>query len=187
MNKLITAFATAAAVALLASSCRSNADTPPVTEQANPTQAVRFICDEGFDKTTNQDLPTTFGWNSRGKIAVIRWERNVFTGYPPQKRCAEVSPRFQTAYDNGSVKFLTNGRMNNQPVICTALEFNGDCADLLFTLHPNDDGLAILQQLEDTLNGRAVGGLRQNSSGDAQRYVEVDIEQFLDTAPVEKE
>jgi hypothetical protein len=80
---------------------------------------VQFICSEGFDRVSTRRLPTTYAWTQRGKIAIVRWKTEQFPGYPPQRRCHEVSPRFQEAYENGTLQFITNGMMNRQPVICT--------------------------------------------------------------------
>nr|MBZ8183148.1 hypothetical protein [Oscillatoria salina IIICB1] len=65
-------------------------------------------------------------------------------------------------------------------------EYGGECADLLFTLRPEDDTIAIAEQLADTFKGRAVGGLRQSSS-DRQYYIEVNIDQLLIEAQFARE
>jgi hypothetical protein len=85
-----------------------------------PTNSpVQFICSEGYDRVSTRRYPTTYAWTQRGKIAIVRWKTEQFPGYLPQKRCEEVSPRFQEAYENGTLSFITNGTMNRQPVICT--------------------------------------------------------------------
>lgn len=163
-------------------------DTPPepAKNETKENQKVQFICNESFDKETGARMPTTFAWADRGKIAVVRWRTEEFSGYPPQERCNEVSPRFQEAYDNGTLKMITNGTINNQPVICTATEYRGKCQTLLMTLRPSDDSLQVLNSFKDILNGRSTGPIL-HSSGTAQVYYQVDIETFLRTAPVEEQ
>lgn len=149
---------------------------------SNETQ---FICREAFDQATNQKIPTTYAWTERGKIAVVRWTSTLGNGaWTPERRCQEVSPRFQAAYENGSIRYLTNGTVNGQRAICTAREEGGSCQDLLLTLRPEDNAMAVLRQLNDVLKGRAGATLRQSGQED-QVYIQVDIERFLRTAPVE--
>jgi Circadian oscillating protein COP23 len=156
------------------------------SELVKAQEQVKFVCAPSFDQQTNQKLPTTFAWTSRGKIAVVRWETNAFKNYSPETRCQQVSPRFQEAYDNGGINFLTNGQINQQPVICTARESGAECATLLMTLRPEDNPVTVLTQLQEVLNGRQVGAVR-HSSNVPQLYYQVDFENFLRTAPVESE
>lgn len=102
----------------------------------------------------------------------------------PNKRCEEVSPRFQTAYENDSLQYLTNGTINKEPVICTARSEGGDCDTLIMTLRRNiDDPKPILAQLADTFKGRSTGPIRHSSN--KAIYIQVDMEDFLKNAPVE--
>ncbi len=75
-------------------------------------------------------------------------------------------------------------KMNNQPVIFTAKESEGDCVNLLMTLRPEDNSLKILDQFRQILNGEQVGLVKHNSST-PQLYYKTDIENFLRNAPVE--
>ncbi|MEM7595655.1 MAG: COP23 domain-containing protein [Cyanobacteria bacterium P01_A01_bin.83] len=152
-------------------------------KQAQANGETQFICAESFDNESGKSLPTTFAWTSRGKIAIVRWETEDFlsAGFSPQKRCESVSPRFQEAYDNNTLGLITNGQMDNQSVICTSDRPQGDCNTLLMTLRPEDDSLTVLGSLRDIFNGQQVGPVKHNK----QAYYQVDIENFLETAPVE--
>ncbi len=150
----------------------------------NRSNQTQFVCREAFDQVTNQRIPTTYAWTERGKIAVVRWTSVLGGGWTPERRCQEVSPRFQRAYQNGSIRYLTNGTVNGQRAICTAREEGGSCQDLLLTLRPEDDAIAVLRQLNDVLKGRAAATVRQSGQED-RIYIQVDLEQFLRTAPVE--
>ena len=154
--------------------------------QAHADSEVQFICADSYDSESDRSLPTTYAWTTRGKIAVINWQTEDFadSGFTPQQRCEAVSPRFQEAYDNDSIGLITNGIMDNQPVICTSDEPQGGCNTLLMTLRPEDDSLKVLNNLRQVLNGEQVGPVKHNADT-PQLYYEVDIENFLETAPVE--
>lgn len=147
---------------------------------------VKFICADSYDSESNASLPTTFAWTNRGKIAVVRWQTENFAdaGFSPQQRCDAVSPRFQEAYENNSIGLITNGTMDNQPVICTSDAPGGDCNTLLMTLRPEDDSLKVLNNLKQVLNGEQLGPVKHNADT-PQLYYQVDIDNFLETAPVE--
>lgn len=142
---------------------------------AQENSKLRFVCLPG-----PRTVPTTYAWNSRGKIALIRWEKALGT-YSPQQRCQEVSPRFQQAYNNGNLKFLTNSYMNQQPVICATSEYGGDCQTLIMTLRANENGKKIINTLKDNLNGYIVGPSRHTE----QIFVQINITEYLRNAPVE--
>ncbi|AFZ14819.1 hypothetical protein Cri9333_4012 [Crinalium epipsammum PCC 9333] len=155
------------------------------SHQVKAESTVQFLCRSSYDEDQGTRLPTTLAWTSRGKIAVIRWVKEL-GGKSPQERCEKISPRFQEAYQKGTLSLITNGRINNQPVICTAKEYGGKCETLLMTLRPGDNSLQMLNSLVETLNGRGVGPIK-HSSGVPQVYYQVYIDDFLQTAPVEKE
>ena len=177
-GKSLTVFFTSIAIATAA--------MPTTATNAQTDNTVQFICSQGFDRDSGQRLPTTFAWHKQGKTALIRWKTPWGNGITPQQRCEQVSPRFQQAYDNGTLNFITNGTMNGQPVICTAKEQGGQCQTVLMTLRAEDNSLQMLNQLKDVLGGRTTGPV-VHSSGASQTYYRVDIDKFLETAPVEPE
>lgn len=165
------------------------AATIPFFAQTTHAQSeVKFICSDGFDRASGQRLPTTYAWTEKGKIAIVRWSKKWGSGqaFSPQKRCEEVSPRFQEAFNNGTLNFITNGTINGQPAICAASEDKGACQTLLMTLRPEENPLQILNELKNVLNGRSAGPI-QHSSGTPQVYYQVDMKTFLSNAPVEEE
>lgn len=66
--------------------------------------------------------PTTIVDTARGRIQLIVWQSDFFrdSGWTPQKRCNEVTKRFQQFSDSGSLRYIATGTMNQQPVICVA-------------------------------------------------------------------
>jgi hypothetical protein len=147
---------------------------------------VQFMCGMAYDQQTDRRLPTTYAWSPRGKLVVVRWETNFFSnsGFTPQKRCEVVSPKFDQAYRNGSLKYLTTGVEKGQSIICSANKLDGDCVTTLMTLRPEDKPAVLLQELSETLQGRPSGGTR-NNSGEKQVYYKLNIDYFLSNAPVE--
>ena len=147
---------------------------------------IQFACSQSYDRESEQYLFTTFAWNSQNKKPIIIWNNETFSdsGFDPQTRCEKVSPRFQEAYADRTLNFLTHGTMNGQSVICTSSQAGGECQTLLLTLLPEDDPVQTLEQLSDVFLGYASSPLQQSSEDPVQEvgdrvYVEVDIEEFL--------
>ena len=167
----------------------SSKDITEASRQTKQNNNIRFICASGYDRDSDKHYPTTYAWTPRGKVAIVRWKYDWFesTQWNPQTRCEAVSPRFQEAYSNGSMNFFTYAWENNQRVVCTAYQRGGDCTTMLFTLRPENDPVETIRDLTNILNGRATSPL-QHSSGEKRVYFKIiDIDRFLETAPVEKE
>jgi len=144
----------------------------------------QFICTLGYDKVTQKKFPTTYLWSQGKKRAIIRWTK-TFGAMTPQERCNQVSPRLQEAYNNGSLNIITNGKMNNQPVICTTRAYEGACDTLLLTLRPTDNSIQALNELKDALSGRSMGPMRQAGGGTPQIFYQIDLNEAIRNAPVE--
>lgn len=70
-----------------------------------------------------QGSPATVAQTAQGDtVPVILWSSDYFgkAGFDPQTRCELVSQRFQQYYNNGTLNYLTTGRMNRMPVVCVA-------------------------------------------------------------------
>ena len=185
--KLPTVIITAIAIAAASFGCVSKqVNSSSTSTKEESTRKVQFICNKTYDENSQTYVYATVAWNPENKKPIVVWKRQDFSGnnYPPETRCQEVSPRFQQAYDNGSFKYITHGKMNSQPVICTASAVGDDCQTLLITLKHEDNAERTLEQLSDILLGYASSALEQSSgdisySEDNKLYVEVDIEDFL--------
>lgn len=92
--------------------------------------------------------PTTVVDTDRGRISLITWQSNYFSasGYTPQRRCQEVTGRFQTHSDKGNIRYITTGNLNGHTIICVAQK-RGD------TYSCQRDGLLITLELEDNATG----------------------------------
>jgi hypothetical protein len=168
-------------VAMLSSFINAPFNSASAAEQ---NFSARFFCGQSRIPTANKTVPTTFAHTKRGNVPVIRWESTFFSSsnvYTPQKRCEEVSRRFQKYYSEGTLAYLTAGQMNAQNVICVSDEYGGPCQGLLLTLEPKDNPQVVLK---DLLNARnRAGGPLTRSTGSLY----VDMNNFLETTPVEED
>jgi hypothetical protein len=134
---------------------------------------------------------STFVNTPRGRVTLINWENEFSDDWTPQKRCSEVSQRFQKFLDAGNLKYIRTGSVKNQPVICVANNRGGTCPDnnVLITFKPGTDPEAVLVQLVDfrrSVSGQTIV-LSENDSGfysEGDFYV--DMEKFLNAVPVDK-
>ena len=64
------------------------------------------------------------------QVPIIFWKSQTFSGsgWTPDRRCQEVSARFQSYHSSGTLEYITTGRINGLPVICVAQTDGGACA-----------------------------------------------------------
>jgi hypothetical protein len=144
---------------------------PPAADAA--TGAKSFTCG------TAAGVPATNAVTSTGKqVPVIRWSSSTFNeaGWSQQRRCEEVSARFDTYLKQGRLAYITTGRMNGQPVICTARSKGGGCDGLLYTLKPGQNATTTLRNLLE-IRVKARGPLNETTE---RLYVSLD--ELLETA-----
>ncbi|RCJ32590.1 hypothetical protein A6769_27325 [Nostoc punctiforme NIES-2108] len=134
-----------------------------------------------FSCGVKNDVPTTVGKTLRGEISIIRWvsDFGAEVGYTPQKRCEEVSNRFQEYYNQGILNYITTGRQNNYDTLCVSSENGGACDGLLLTLKPGDSASSLIPQLFDVAS-LGSGPIEQSSS-----KISIDFKKLLEIAPVE--
>ncbi|MBK1987775.1 hypothetical protein A0J48_009530 [Sphaerospermopsis aphanizomenoides BCCUSP55] len=126
---------------------------------------VAFSCET--DK--NGEHTTKVKYQNQTRDLIV-WKRTDFVkaGFPPQRRCQEVTPKLQDAYDNGTLKTLTWGYSEdeNDPnkrfkSLCTTT--GKECHTLILTLLESDDPDKELKDFTAVLNGDASKAY-QNSS-----------------------
>lgn len=147
-------------------------------QQPSKADGTTFHCGVWLNGP-NAGIPVTYARTPIGAIPIINWVSNQFSGsgYTPQRRCQEVSGRFQSAYNQGTLNYVTTGYKNGQPVVCTSSSNGGPCSMVLFTLKPGSDASRTVQQLFDIRNLSA-GPLYE--SEDDEIYL--DMNAFLDEA-----
>lgn len=127
----------------------------------------------GFICSIASGSPATSAVTSTGKhVPLIRWTSTTFdnAGWTQQRRCEEVSSRFDDYHKQGRLKYITTGRINGLPVICTATNLGAGCDGLLYTLKPGQDATATLWNLLD-IRVKARGPLNETNS---RFYVSLD-------------
>ncbi|MEM7552864.1 MAG: COP23 domain-containing protein [Cyanobacteria bacterium P01_A01_bin.84] len=149
--------------------------------EPSQAQARTFYCGQ------SKGVPSTLVNTPRGTVVVVKWVSRHFNraGYNPQKRCEEVSSRFQRHYNQGNLNFITAGYLNNQPAVCAG---NGGapCTSekLLFTLKPGQNAANTIQQLFNIRTG-AAGPLYESTRASQSSSVSVvDMNKFLQEAPI---
>jgi hypothetical protein len=120
---------------------------------ANPSHAAKasFAC------TQHEGRLATVVQTKKGNVPLIYWDADL-GGNSPQIRCDKVTGRFSALYKSGKLKYLTAGKVNNQPVICATTTKSASCnnKNLLFTVKPTSDPRNVLKQLNAVRN-RAAG------------------------------
>ncbi|MEI6065285.1 MAG: COP23 domain-containing protein, partial [Pseudanabaena sp. ELA748] len=101
--------------------------------------------------STNNRIPVTVVRTPKSDIPIIIWKSKTFTGsgWTPEKRCQEVSQRFENLRNKNSINYITSGVINELSVICTVKAKNEACTSegILFTLETNVDHQKILKQM----------------------------------------
>ena len=141
-------------------------------QSASAQEATRFTCEN------HQGIPITVAKTPTKDVPIIRWVSDHFAGagYTPEKRCQEVSLRFQSYYDQGLIRFMTTGRMNSQSVVCVTSQEQGPCQGLLFTLKPESNPNKTLLEL------MAVRVSNSGALNETTGRVYIDFEGYLQEA-----
>ena len=123
--------------------------SPTPSRVSSPIPSPEVVSETYYCGRGSDGKPATFTKTAQGDIPLIIWESEAFigVGLTPERRCEEVSARFENYYQAGRLNYLTTGVINGQDVICVA-EYNvGTCAGLLFRMNPGDDANDVLMRL----------------------------------------
>ncbi|MBD2300328.1 tetratricopeptide repeat protein [Nostoc sp. FACHB-190] len=143
-------------------------------------KSTKFFCGQ------SNGVPITFARSSDGqKVPIIKWVSQNYSSseLSAERRCTEVSRRFQRNYDNNTLKFIKAGIFKGEPVLCAVVSVNAPCTDstLLFTLKRGIDPNKVLRQLLDVTKLAASRPLELNL--DSQGAYLVDIKTYIDPQP----
>lgn len=169
-NKFRKTFLAAMAIIALGTTACKPGDRTDAGEANYPHRTV-YYCDRASDGT-----PTTFGATPSGiPLALIRWKSDFFTGagYTPERRCEEVSAKFEKYRLEDRLKFITTGKENGERVICVSSEYGGRCQGTLWTLKKDDDASELLHQLFQ-VGHLSRAPIVQNTDGSSQVYIDID-------------
>ncbi|HIK06836.1 MAG TPA: hypothetical protein IGS40_19445 [Trichormus sp. M33_DOE_039] len=152
--------------------------------QPSRADGTTFYC------AKSKGIPITFARTQDGKkVPIIRWVSSNY--FPPpwtaQRRCLEVSRRFQKNYDNGRLRRIKTGTLRGEPVVCAAMNQNSPCTDstLLFTLKRGADPNAIVRRLFDRRALAAGNALNESASNSESSPVDIDFEAYLQNTTTE--
>ncbi len=137
-----------------------------------------FFC--GESKYQGRTVPATYVSTQNGKkVMMLRWvsDNSFPPPWTPQRRCEEVSRRFQRSFDNGTLRYIITGVIKGQSVVCAVEQQGNACADsnVLFTLKPGTQPSAVLTRLLDT-RGLAAGRVLNEAGGDD---LVIDVDAYI--------
>ncbi|MEI6330638.1 MAG: COP23 domain-containing protein [Pseudanabaena sp.] len=121
------------------------------TSYAQSERKSSFYC----GKSADGRYVTVFD-NGRGaRAVVINWVKRFAQDWNPERRCEQVSRKFQQNYQLGNLRYLVPGIATNGtglPVICSSpvkVSQVIGCADekIVMTLRPEDDSNEFLERL----------------------------------------
>jgi Circadian oscillating protein COP23 len=144
-----------------------------LSQQASLAVNATFYCDK------SSGTPITFVSTGDGKrLPIIRWIDSY--GLSPDRRCMEVSQRFQARANNGNLRYIQAGSLRGLPVICAPMQKGAPCTDatLLFTLRPGSNANAALRRLLDR-RALAAGNALEESGGKKPIYI--DLVKYLNS------
>ena len=130
---------------------------PQIVAQASPT--VQFYCGKAADPSSKSNLPATVAKvaGSEEELVLIIWKSEAFKS-TPQQRCETVSPKFQTALQQGR-NYITAGidKKSGLGMICTVSNAEQPCdrSNMLFTLKSYQDAGNTIEELSSVLTGTA--------------------------------
>ncbi|WP_449416638.1 COP23 domain-containing protein [Phormidium nigroviride] len=105
----------------------------------------------------SQGRPATVVRTVRGPMTMVIWINEDFTasGWTPERRCKEISGRFERFNSSGQLKHLKAGKVSGQPVICAASTRSSSCSSntVLITLPAGTNANAVLDRLLNTRAG----------------------------------
>ncbi len=136
---LMSRGATVGAIALF----QTLSATLTLAQPEPPVETTSFFCG------TVEGIPATMARTPNGEMPMVIWDKNAIKDpeINAQQQCEEVSTRFQTYYDNGTLNYITSGIMNGELVACVAPGENEPCSGMLFPLSGGSNPRGMLQRM----------------------------------------
>jgi hypothetical protein len=91
-------------------------------------------------------VASTVASTPAGQRTVIQWRESYYSSSGIDL-CKKVSARLETYMSQGILNYITTGRMNGLPVLCTARTEGGSCEGVLLTFPPGVNGTQELKNL----------------------------------------
>ena len=125
---------------------RRAAENPRDLPTLQSRDSTSFSC-----RSNSEGVPTMFVETLRGTFPVIEFSSDFPEPYTSEKRCNEVSARFQISYDRGELNYLRTFNMGGQPVLCAA-DTTSECKAILLTLPSWIDAKEALESIVNVRN-----------------------------------
>lgn len=155
------------------------------TASQSPPVNTTFVCGRKFDPSSGERIPVTAAWVPERKTHVyfIGWKSEYFNqgGWSPEKRCQQVTQKFQEFYAQNRLNYITAGKHNGYPIICGVANPGEPCNQnsQLFTIKTGSNADAVIRRIMDIAEGKTSEILFQNSG--SQAYI--DVQAFLAQSP----
>ncbi|MEL6928169.1 MAG: COP23 domain-containing protein [Cyanobacteria bacterium J06600_6] len=138
------------------------------------SQEVQFFCGK-----SQAGSPATIVRSSKhGDKTMIVWNSSHFqaSGYGNQRRCNDVTQKFQNFYNQGTLKYLVNGTSNGQAIICAIPNKKTACNDetQLYTLKTRGEATVKLKQLQSIRSGASGRPMYESNA-----RVYIDFNEYL--------
>ena len=155
------------------------------TKSDKSAEKIQLTCGSSYNARLKKNVPTTIAQKGSEKRAIAQWVKPMGNYWTPQRRCQQVSQGMQAANAAGNLKYITNGKISKQRVICTETEVRGDCNNLLMALRAGDGSLKFLSEIKDILHCYYLdnGIILEQSSHEAQINLSIDLDRLWETAP----
>ncbi len=127
----------------------------------------------------------------RGKVPIIEWVNSYGKEYTKERRCKDVSNRFQSFTESGQLKHLVTGTVNKKPAICAVSKLGQKCNsnNMLVQLPDGSDRYKVARQLimsQSLSNGRPIKlNDRIEVYQDDENYYNIDLI-LKNTTPINK-
>ncbi|HEY9693001.1 MAG TPA: COP23 domain-containing protein [Oculatellaceae cyanobacterium] len=168
---------------IVATSATLNLSAMPTLSQSDSNQ-VKFLCNQVFDPASGDRIPATVAWvpERQKHILIVGWKSTYFPKWNPEKRCQEITRKFQAAYNDGRLDYLTTGEINSYQVICAVTKQGNQCDgnNQLFTIKRHEDPNFVLSKLLGSLDGKSNTIIYQSAG--SQKYI--SFNEILQKAPI---
>ncbi|MGK7927384.1 MAG: COP23 domain-containing protein [Spirulina sp.] len=166
LTKILTAFGSALLMSALS--------MKPGNAQSESTT---FFCG------TYKGDPTTIARVQDINIPIVPWRTSYFSdsAWTPERRCHEISRRFQVYHQQGTLNYLTTGEVDEMPVVCAVETQRSSCQELLFTLTRNSNPNTFLTTMFKVTNNSDKNRIISRFSD----RVYIDLDKYLNTILIE--
>jgi hypothetical protein len=89
--------------------------------------------------------------NESKSITILNFVPEYFSSSEALANCQNTATRLQSLYEDGTANYLTAGKLNDEPAVCTVARRGTDCthysAQLLFTLDQEKNSSQVLYDM----------------------------------------